>query len=569
MLKIKDNIDETMEITSFDDFEISDEIKRAVADMGFTTPTHIQVQGIPAVLSGRDVIGHSQTGTGKTAAFGIPAIERMDTPKKGKTQVLILCPTRELAQQVAAQMRTFAKYKKGIGIVCVYGGQNIELQFAALRKGCDIVIGTPGRIMDHLRRKTLKLADLKLIILDEADEMLNMGFREDIETVLKKVPDERQTLLFSATMSPEIMAITKNYQTEPVLIKVAKQNMVLPNIKQYLYDIPRGTKLEVLCRLIDYYNPKRSMIFCNTKKMVDELADKLRNRGYFAETLHGDMKQHARNAVMDSFKRGRVDILIATDVAARGLDIDHVEYVINFDLPADMEFYVHRIGRTGRAGRSGTSLTLITGNKDFGAVKQLEKFTKQTLELAPIPSLAQVEEARGARIAREIEETIDKGVLEKHKAIIASLTEKEISPEYIAAALLKMLYTADTEYTADIEDAIKKEEGRIWKSRQKFGKAPKGSASGFKASTGRGGAKTRLMLNVGKKDRIQPGNIVGAIAGETGLPGKVIRNIEIFENYSFVEIPNDAADMIIAALNGIRMKGRRIRAEKVKVDIKK
>ena len=567
MLELKNN-EEEMEITDFSQFAISDEIKSAVADMGFTKPTHIQVQGIPAVLSGRDVIGHSQTGTGKTAAFGIPAIELIEPGPKGKTQILILCPTRELAQQVAAQMRNFGKYKKGLGIVCVYGGQSIDLQMASLRRGCDVVIGTPGRVMDHMRRRTLKLDNLKLMILDEADEMLNMGFREDIETILKEVPAERQTLLFSATMSPEIMAITKNFQKDPVHVKVAKTNMVLPNIKQYLYDIPRGSKFDVLCRLIDYYNPKRSMIFCNTKRMVEELSEKLKNRGYFAETLHGDMKQHSRNAVMESFKRGRVDILIATDVAARGLDIDHVEYVINYDLPADMEFYVHRIGRTGRAGRSGTSLTIITGNKEFQQVKQLEKFTKQTLELAPIPSLAEVEGARGARIARDIEEVIDKGVLEKHKAIVAAVMEKEISPEYIAAALLKMIYAGDTEYKEGAEDSIKKEEGRIWRSRQKFGKTPKHtSGKGFKGSIG--GPRARLMLNVGKKDRIQPGNIVGAIAGETGIPGKAIRGIEIFESYTFVEIPADMTDVIINALNGTRMKGKRVKAERVRVDIKK
>jgi len=567
MLQLKKT--DEVEITDFNQFEISDEIKRAVADMGFSTPTHIQVQGIPAVLSGRDVIGHSQTGTGKTAAFGIPAIEGLDSNLRGKTQVLILCPTRELAQQVAAQMRLFAKFKKGVGIVCIYGGQSIDVQINALKRGCEVVIGTPGRVMDHMRRRTLKLGDLRLMILDEADEMLNMGFREDIETILKEVPDERQTLLFSATMSPEIMTITKNYQNDPVVVKVSKQNMVLPNIKQFLYDIPRGTKFEVLCRLIDYYNPKRSMIFCNTKRMVEELSEKLKNKGYFAETLHGDMKQQARNTVMDSFKRGRVDILIATDVAARGLDIDHVEYVINYDLPEDMEFYVHRIGRTGRAGRAGTSLTLITGNKEFAMVKQLEKFTKQTLELAPIPSLPEVEGARAARIALEIEQVIDKGVLEKHKAIVASLVEKEISPEYIAAALLKMLYIADTEYIAGGEDSIKKEEGRIWRSRQKFGKPARSTKGGFKGASAGHASRARLMLNVGKKDRVLPGNIVGAIAGEAGIQGKNIRGIEIFENYSFVEVPKDMADVIINALNGIRMKSRRLKVEKVKVDIKK
>ncbi|MCL2350601.1 MAG: DEAD/DEAH box helicase [Defluviitaleaceae bacterium] len=554
---------------SFDGLPISDEIKRAVADMGFRTTTLIQAEGIPAVMSGRDVIGHSQTGTGKTAAFGIPAIEKLDPSLTGKTQVLILCPTRELAQQVATQMRHFAKYKKALGVVCIYGGQSIDVQINALKRGGEVVIGTPGRIMDHLRRRTLKLANLKLIILDEADEMLNMGFREDIETVLKEVPEERQTLLFSATMSPEIMKLTRNYQTDPVVVKVSQKAMVLPNIKQFLYDIPRGTKFDVLCRLIDYYNPKRSMIFCNTKKMVEELSEKLRNRGYFAETLHGDMKQFARNAVMENFKKGRIDMLIATDVAARGLDIDHVEYVINYDLPQDMEFYVHRIGRTGRAGREGTSLTLITGNKEFAQVRDLEKFTKQKLQLAPIPTLAEVETARGERIALEIEQTIAKGsLLEKHRAIVKTLLDKGMDAEEIAVGLLKMLYISDKEYIEGVEDSIKKEEGRIWRSRQKLGKPSKGGKGGGGFVDTRG-PRVKLMLNVGKKDRVLPGNIVGAIAGETGLPGKTIRGIEIYESYSFVEIPKDMADIIISALNGIRMKGKRVKAEKVRLDIKK
>ncbi|MDR2166448.1 MAG: DEAD/DEAH box helicase [Clostridiales bacterium] len=552
-----------LEIMEFSEFNISDELLRAVADLGYSAATHIQVQGIPAVLSGRDVIGHSQTGTGKTAAFGIPAIEKIDAELKGKTQVLILCPTRELAQQVAASLRSYAKYKQGIGIVCIYGGQSIDVQINALKRGGEVVIGTPGRIMDHLRRRTLKLANLKLIILDEADEMLNMGFREDIETILKEVPNERQTLLFSATMSPEIMAITGKYQNDPIIVRVSQKAMVLPNIKQFLYDIPRGTKLEVLCRLIDYYNPKRSMIFCNTKKMVEELSDALRNRGYFAEMLHGDMKQFARNAVMENFKKGRVDMLIATDVAARGLDIDHVEYVINYDLPKDREFYVHRIGRTGRAGREGVSLTLITGNKEFAEVKALERFTKQKLQLAPIPTLYEVEAARGERIAKEIEQTIDKGVLEKHKTIVATLVDKGFEAEYIAAALLKMLYVADKEYFADAIDSIKKEEGRIWRSRSK------GQRSDVRGQKGSGRHYVRIMLNVGKNQRVMPGNIVGAIAGETGLPGRTIRGIEIYENYSFVEVPKDMADIIITALNGIKMKGRRVKAEKVRMDIKK
>ena len=343
-----------MQVTQFYEMDLSNAVKQAVADIGFEQATDIQASAIPLILEGRDVIGHSQTGTGKTAAFSIPAIERINCEDRS-IQVLILCPTRELAVQACDEIHKFTKYLPRIRTIPIYGGQRMEIQIAALKTGVHVVVGTPGRVMDHMRRRTLNLNGLKMLVLDEADEMLSMGFRDDIETIIGQTPVNRQTVLFSATMSPEILAITEKYQTSPALIKIAHQQLTVPSIAQYYYEVPAGTKTEALSRLLDVYHPEISMVFCNTKRQVEELVSELQLRGYMADGLHGDMKQQQRNHVMNRFKKRQIDILVATDVAARGIDVDHVEAVFNYDVPQDVEYYVHRIGRTGRAGNSGTA----------------------------------------------------------------------------------------------------------------------------------------------------------------------------------------------------------------------
>ncbi len=332
----------------FDELDLHGSLLRAVTEMGFEEMTPIQAQAIPVVLSGKDIIGQAQTGTGKTAAFGLPVLQNID-PKKKTLQAVILCPTRELAIQVSEEMHKFAKFLHGIKIVPIYGGQEIVRQIKALKAGTQIVIGTPGRVMDHMRRKTVKFDDVKIVALDEADEMLNMGFREDIETILRDVPDKRQTLLFSATMPQPIMEIARTYQHDATHIRVVKKELTVPKIEQYYYEVRPKAKLDALTRLLDMYAPKLSLIFCNTKRQVDELVAALKARGYFAEGLHGDLKQQQRDRVMSSFRNGKTDILVATDVAARGIDVDDVEAVFNYDVPQDDEYYVHRIGRTGRA----------------------------------------------------------------------------------------------------------------------------------------------------------------------------------------------------------------------------
>ena len=325
-----------MNIVKFEDLPISDEIKRSVAELGFEEPSPIQAQSIPVILTGKDVIGQAQTGTGKTAAFSIPVLEMVD-PNKKCVQAVVLCPTRELAIQVSSEMRKLGKYKSGIKTLPVYGGQPIDRQIKSLKSGVQVVIGTPGRVIDHINRRTLKMDEVKMLVLDEADEMLDMGFSEDIELILEQTPAERQTTFFSATMSKEILELTKKYQDDPELIKIVRKELTVPNIKQYYIETRRANKLEVLCRLIDVYNPKLSVVFCNTKRGSDELVSELQARGYFADALHGDLKQTQRDIVMDKFRQGTIDILVATDVAARGIDVDDVEMVFNYDLPQDEE----------------------------------------------------------------------------------------------------------------------------------------------------------------------------------------------------------------------------------------
>ena len=328
-----------METVRFDELELQPQILRGIKAMGFEEATPIQSQAIPVVMSGSDVIGQAQTGTGKTAAFGIPILQTVD-PSNKKTQVIILSPTRELAIQVADEIRALAKYMHGVKVLPVYGGQEISKQIRSLKGGAQIIIGTPGRVMDHLRRRTIRCDHVNKIVLDEADEMLNMGFREDIETILEYIPEPHQTILFSATMPKPILEITKKYQKDAVTIKVVKKELTVPSIDQFYYDVKRKEKIDVLSRLLDYYDPKLSLVFCNTKRKVDELTNELQGRGYFAEGLHGDMKQSQRDRVMNNFRKGKTDILVATDVAARGIDVDDVEAVFNYDIPQDDEYYV-------------------------------------------------------------------------------------------------------------------------------------------------------------------------------------------------------------------------------------
>ena len=540
-----------MTTVKFEDLQINDNIKRAVIEMGFEEPSPIQAQSIPVILSGKDVIGQAQTGTGKTAAFSIPILE-MVNPEDKNLQALVLCPTRELAIQVSTEIRKIGKYMHGIKTLPVYGGQPIDRQIKSLKGGVQVVIGTPGRVIDHINRKTIKMDNVKMIILDEADEMLDMGFREDIEMILSKTPEDRQTTFFSATMPKGILELTKKYQTNPEHIKVVRKELTVPNIKQYYIETRSANKLEVLCRLIDVYNPKLSVVFTNTKRGADELVGDLQARGYFADALHGDLKQTQRDIVMDKFRNGTIDILVATDVAARGIDVDDVEAVFNYDLPQDEEYIVHRIGRTGRAGRSGISFSFVFG-KEMRKMRDIERYTKTKLVKHGIPSVADVEEKKVGAFFSQVKEVIQAGHLTKQLQWLERFCE-ESDTEYgvvdVAAALLK-LALGDEEKQEIIEEPSR--EGR--NRRDRGSKGSKGSDTGAKEGM------VRLFINVGRNQRVLAKDIVGAIAGEVGIPGKLVGTIDIYDKYTFVEVPKQNAKKVLEKMKDIKIKGNKINIE--------
>jgi len=521
----------------FDELNIDERILRAIEDMGFEETSPIQTQAIPAVCEGIDVVGQAQTGTGKTAAYTIPMLMKID-PQIKKPQAIVLCPTRELAVQVAEEIRKLAKYMSDIKVLPVYGGQEIVRQIKSLKTGVQIIVGTPGRVMDHMRRKTVKFDNINMVILDEADEMLDMGFREDMETILTETPEDRQTVMFSATMPKAIMDIARNFQKDARIIKVVRKELTVSNIEQFYYEVRPKNKTEVLCRLIDIYNPRLSVVFCNTKRQVDELISELKGRGYFADGIHGDMKQQQRDRVMDDFRSGKVDILIATDVAARGIDVDDVDMVFNYDIPQDEEYYVHRIGRTGRAGRSGMALSFISG-KEVYKLKDIERYCKTKILAKPVPSLDDVKNTKLDNMFDKIRQTIEEGGLTDMVNLVEEhVNQEEYTSMDMAAALLKMLIGD----TLDREDEVEE----------------------FHFDTDKDNSRmVRLFINIGKKDKIKPANILGAIAGESGMPGKLVGAIDMMDNYTFVDVPAIHAEKILKAMNdNVQIKGRRVNVEK-------
>ncbi|MDR2644418.1 MAG: DEAD/DEAH box helicase [Endomicrobium sp.] len=533
-----------MTTLKFTELNLSNEIIKAVSDLGFEEATPIQRLAIPKVMAGLDIIGQAQTGTGKTAAFGIPVLEKIDIKNKN-VQAIILCPTRELAIQVSEELKLFSKYKKSINIVPVYGGQPIQRQMAALSKGSQIVIGTPGRVIDHLERKTLKLESAFIAVLDEADEMLDMGFRDDIELILKRMPQERQTVFFSATMPKEFIFLTKKYQKNPETIKVVSEKLTVPLIEQYYFDLREHQKLEALTRCLDMYNPKLSIVFCNTKRKVDEVTSSLQARGYSADALHGDMNQSQRDRVMSKFRSGSIEILTATDVAARGIDVDDVDMVFNFDIPKDDEDYVHRIGRTGRAGRTGKAYSFVSG-KDIYKLRDIQKYTKATIKRTKIPSLTDVENTKTAIMLDKVKEVLKEKDLEKYSQMIESLISDETTSLDVAAALLKMMFVSEKKTQEQQADIFANAVDR------------------YTDTGARERGMVRLFINIGKKDNVRTGDFVGAIAGETGISGNMVGNIKILEAFSFVEVPSEHADAVINALHLSNIKGKRVSVELAK-----
>ncbi len=523
---------------SFAELGLSPEVLRALADLGFEEPTPIQEQTISLLLEGRDVIAQAQTGSGKTAAYGIPMVERVD-PAGRFPQGLVLCPTRELAIQVADALHAIGKYRQ-ITVTPIYGGQPYERQFRALARGVQIVVGTPGRIMDHMRRGTISFDGVKFAVLDEADEMLDMGFIEDIEFILEGVPVERQTALFSATIPPRIAALSRRYLKDPERISVNKNELTVPKITQTYYEVPRHAKLDALGRILDVEEPGSSIIFCGTKRDVDELVQALQGRGYSAEAIHGDITQQQRERTLGRFRAGQTEVLVATDVAARGLDIPAVSHVINYDVPNDPDSYVHRIGRTGRMGREGDAITLVTP-REIRQLRFIERQIGKRIKPMRVPTLADVEARRRQVFKDSLVKVLSGDGLDPYLMVVDELAD-EYDPAEIAAAAIKIATAGDGT-----------EPARETKRQQDHAMAGDGRG----AEPG----MARLFVNIGRQDGVRPGDLVGAIANEAGVPGREIGAIDLFDTYAFVEVPQAATPRVVQALSRTTIRGRQVNVE--------
>ncbi len=669
--------------TLFTELGLSPELLKAIDKLGFEKASPIQAAAIPVLMTGKDIVGQSMTGSGKTAAFGVPAVEKVD-PNQRAVQVLILCPTRELAVQVSEEIHKLAFFKRGISCLPIYGGQSYERQFYGLKQGAQIVIGTPGRVMDHMRRGTLRLSTVKMVILDEADVMLNMGFRDDIETILKDAPKERQTVFFSATMPKPIRDLIEKYAHEPQSVRIEQKAMTVPTVEQVYYEVDRRYKMELLTRLIDLYDMKLGIIFCNTKRMVDDLVEHLEAAGYQADRLHGDMTQNMRDRVMNKFRKSGLEFLVATDVAARGIDVDDVEVVFNYDLPYDAEDYVHRIGRTGRAGRSGKAISLVPYRELF-QIRNIERFTNMRIQRGRVPTENEVAEARENVFTDKLRALLTSGEFTKHDRLVERLAEEGFASNDIASALIHLLQSGDAakpapkteeydrpqreerpsfrderpgrygdrggyrddrrprfgdrreEHPRRFEDRPprseagfadpKKSKTAPWKTaaapvprtpkvvipppgykpapakpdmaaepaaqapsevkteavktysdqeilasvktpepkpESKLFLKPKPAAAAAaknKESRATPAGQTRLWMSLGQEQGVVPIDFVNSVAGETGLPGKVVGKVDVRERHSFVDVASEHANSIIAKLNRSEIKGQKVKVK--------
>ena len=521
-----------MNTLNFADLGLSPEILKAVADLGFEQASPIQSAAIPILMEGHDVVGQSQTGSGKTAAFAIPAIE-ICAAQDRMVQVLIMCPTRELAMQVADEVHKLSAHKRGIHAVPIYGGASYERQFHELKKGVQIVIGTPGRIMDHMQRGTLRLEAVKMVVLDEADRMLDMGFREDIEHILKATPNERQTVFFSATVSKPIRDLIERHSREPKSVKIEQKTLTVPAIEQWYFEVPQRNKREALLRLVDFHGFKLGIVFCNTQRMVDELADDLVAQGISADRLHGGLSQTQRTRVMNKFKQAEFEFLVATDVAARGIDVDDLELVVNYDLPYDAEDYVHRIGRTGRAGRKGLAATFVTG-RDIYKIQHLERFTRTKIQRGKLPTANEVEERRLESVFDQIREVLERGALSM--APVDRLLEEGYNSTDIAAAMFELLTpgSAKTEEFAETKPNKRDKEDRSEKREDFSSPSLRPPSRGMRW----------VMLNVGREERVSPRDIIGLLEDSLGLPARSVGIIEIKPGQSFAQVPQQFLDVL-------------------------
>jgi ATP-dependent RNA helicase DeaD len=638
----------------FSELGISPEVLKAIEKLGFEKAAPIQAEAIPVLMSGRDVVGQSQTGSGKTAAFAIPAIEKTD-PNLKTVQVLILCPTRELAVQVSEEVHKLSLFKRGINALPIYGGQSYERQFFGLKQGAQIVIGTPGRVMDHMRRGTIRLDKIKMVILDEADVMLNMGFRDDIETILKDAPKERQTVFFSATMPRPIRDLIEKYSRDPQNVKVEQKAMTVSTVEQVYYEVDRRYKIDLLTRLIDIHDLKLGIIFCNTKRMVDDLVDHLEAQGYMADRLHGDMTQAQRDRVMGKFRKSGLEFLVATDIAARGIDVDDVQVVFNYDLPYDAEDYVHRIGRTGRAGRSGRAISFAAGREVF-QIRNIERFTNMRIQRGKIPTADEVHEARANVFLEKLRALLTSGEYQKHDHLIERLLEEGFASTDVASALIHLLQhgegaaakpakteeyerpereerpsfrdrdnrapqrddrrpsfdnrrderprrfddrapRADAKFAAPSKpkvvippktvipppvaatvETVKPKPAKTFSDVEILASVkvpePKPASKLFlkpkpapiaapkpKVSRATPADQTRLWISVGAEQGVAPIDFVNSVAGETGLPGKVVGTVDVRERHSFVDVSTEHVHGILAKLNRAEIKGHKVKVK--------
>ena len=521
---------EAAPLPTFADLGLSPETLKAISDVGYEEPTPIQARTIPLLLEGKDVIAQAQTGTGKTAAYALPMLERIEASVR-EPQALVLCPTRELAIQVAGAVHQLGRYHRATTLP-IYGGQPIDRQLRALAHGVQIVIGTPGRVMDHMRRGTLDLSHVRMVALDEADEMLDMGFVEDIEFIFEAIPEERQTSLFSATIPPRITALARKYLRDPQRVSVNVAHVTVPQTTQTAYELPGGDKFDALTRILDVAMPQSAIIFCRTKIESSDLAERLSGAGYTAEAINGDLAQSARDRVMRRFRDGQVDLLVATDVAARGLDIPDVSHVINYDIPTDPEAYVHRIGRTGRAGRTGEAITLVAPRERY-TLRMIERVIGQHITIKRLPSMADVAARRREAFKAALANVLEEGNLGQELLIVEALADQYDAMD-IAAAAIRMA-RGDVAQRLD-EAAVETLDG---------------DAAGVEEGM------TRLFIGAGRQQGIRPMDLVGAIANEAGIPGKSIGSIDIYDAFTFVEVPSADAQRVIQAMSNATLRGRR------------
>ncbi len=538
----------------FSDLNLSKEVLQAIDDMGFESPSEVQEGTIPLILEGRDVLAQAQTGTGKTASFGIPMIERIQDDCDGM-QGLVLVPTRELARQVSDELKKLAKYKKFISIVPIYGGADMGKQLRDLKKGADIVVGTPGRVMDHMKRKTIVLDDLKFLTFDEADEMFDMGFRDDMKTIIEKTNPDRQTLFFSATFDNDIKEFSRLYQVDPAKVIIEKKELTAEKIEQFYLELNRNMKTEILNRLILIHKPKKSIIFCNTKRMVEALELEIAQRGYKVDSLHGDMRQSSRDNVMKKFRNGTIDVLIATDVAARGLDVSDIDLVFNYDLPQQAEYYVHRIGRTARAGKKGASFTFVT-SKDYPKFKEIEKYANIKMEKMKLPTKSDVEKESLDNLFDKVNKNIIRAEdQENYTEVLNKLLAEGHSLYDISASLLKMVKESTSK--TKIKDLDRVDYGKGFEmSRESDSSKRKSKDKGMKKIKG-----PKIFINKGKRDGLDSRDIIRLLGKHTDLAPSDIGRINIMPNFSFVEIPKKMIKDAIRDIDGKSLKGKSIKAE--------